>query len=523
MNSLFGHPATQNLGDAFNQTAIRVVRALFLETGTYDQQYLRPYQTHVDSNIALRMGEVISNNGGKDVLIPGDIAGLATSILSPQAAPGAAVAMPNGYGVKRFRFLIEVEFLRGNTTTVKEIISGYTDTAGVSITGNRDQNMRMYFNNVFTVRTVTDPSGRVMSNVEETSQVLTSPPILGQVQSMGLDPFSPNGNGMIYTQSPQDVMDMLSTESLGSVINESVGFRINRVKKSNRGNTVPSMFLSKAISGIWQGHKTKDAGDNDYMQVFAHETNTYDHAKSIVREASITSDTVFSRIWLETSYPKTSSVSYNELCSIMTGLDQVAEFRISGGVQSRNVVQAGMGASWQSSTSESVVATTVAQAIPSIMMQNFIHRIHFVATNISGQLVIGPVEATDVPLALFNVPNFQNYIQRFIDRAIIELFSPLSHNNQVQLTVRVNCNVLGDTLVSVTYAGGPTIDYFAPTFADHLISPVLTDNYGSLHKLASDIGNLAGIGMSNTNPYATAMGGTSFATYTPPQQTNGVF
>ena len=75
-------------------------------------------------------------------------------------------------------------------------------------------------------------------------------------------------------------------------------------------------------------------------------------------------------------------------------------------------------------------------------------------------------------------------------RLEVEVLRGLSSNNMIDFEISMTVDVLGETHISISMAGGPKYDYVTPSFCDALMAPVLTNNNDNLRAIGNDIEQL---------------------------------
>src|SRR5690606_33190833 len=105
---------------------IVVTELLMLETGTYNDMYARPYQSHTND---AKLNILAEATRGGQALQPSSLSGVAGLFLQPSAEVdrSSPIITPNGYGSKRFRFLMKVEYTNAMGLRHTLAYSGYTD------------------------------------------------------------------------------------------------------------------------------------------------------------------------------------------------------------------------------------------------------------------------------------------------------------------------------------------------------------------------------------------------------------
>ena len=86
------HPMMQQQA----QPQFRVVKSMMVESGTYNQEFTRPYVGSTDSDVVSLYREQTNNGRQVD---RNTLAGIAGRLVAPSAVPEAQVSVANGWGM----------------------------------------------------------------------------------------------------------------------------------------------------------------------------------------------------------------------------------------------------------------------------------------------------------------------------------------------------------------------------------------------------------------------------------------
>lgn len=453
-----------------------IVKAIFVETGTYNDLTSRPFKTELDMSTlrsfqeATSMGKHISAN---------TISGIAGNVLKPSAQAQGNVMISNGWDTPRLRFILEVEFGQSSLiASTRQVVTGYTDYVGVLERNGQhvvDPNMRMFFNNSITLRTIREqsPWGGVVdrSTVVDASQLLTGT-------------YQPAFGGGVVTRSmrPEDIF---VTVGLGSLANENtldtrVNFAGGHIKKSNRKNTFAPEYISRVIQADQMAKATvsDEAASIDQLM---------DVARGNVLEGLVSDDPYLKKLIDRTNIGQEASVTYGELCAIDQHLDDIAVIMLRR--KSDPVHVRGQTEHWNGSTMETLAATTLSHSVPSIMMDLMLTGVSFMATNqtLTGEYVVQVVGQKSFTSSIDMSP----YLAAFTERLKNEVLKGISNNNLITFDLTMQIDLVGETFIRISLNGQPHIDYMMPSFCDALAAPVLTQDGSDLYTLANDLTTLA--------------------------------
>lgn len=471
----------------YNNGGVVINKAIFVETGTYNDMMMRPFTTNLDANIVRQFSEV--TNGGRNIA-PTVVSGVAGNFLKPDSQVQGPATVDNGWDTTRLRFIIELVYPAAmGGPAVRKILQGYTGYTGVSHGGFVDPKMPLYFNNVLTLRQtlIETPHGRSYTTaVSEANHLLR-----GDYHWDGL--FNQGGN-TLWTMRPEDVFTTMSRLSLGSedLADLRLTFAQHPIKKSRRSNASASHYVAGVLDGF---RKTMDYGDYSDSLNF---DGAMANAKGIVQDDSVSADPFFSMLTMgETNFKHGGFITYGELCAMFPDFDnktivslsknmvkQTSSFSLLSESHTRGQTE-----HWVGMGNETIWATALSQSVPSLMMDLMLTQIGFAATN---QTLDSSHEVT-----IFGANSFADgidltpYIEQFITRLKVEVLRGLSSNNLIDYNLQMVVDVVGETRLTISIAGGPPIDYTTPSFADALFAPVLTSNMDATNRLAFDMQSLA--------------------------------
>ena len=463
-----------------------VKRAILLETSRYDDAYLRPYVTRYDQTVS---DELNGATEGGSRLTSGALAYVSSSFLQPASVVNTVASLANGYGEKRFSFMMEIlsvanggQQLMGG---IRRIITGYTDHLGVSaLTGEKhlDPEMKIYFNNIFVLRDSAIPTPNGV--ITETNVVKNKHLIFNNNQQDYMATNSP-----MFTLRPEDIMMNLDT----AVSPMMAGFNssnvidaramLGNIKLSDRSFESRPNYLSKTIQSFKSAQTMEDTYEDS-----GDDSNVYSTARDYLREEPLTSDIFMQALMSDYNYRTSSYITYRDLCGIVNDLDNRLEVITTSAPQRAAEYVPGQGESWRGSTYETIAATIISHSVPAIMSDCLLTRCGFQATND----VVGG--ASDV--VMFDAHGFadgmdySNYISHFIERLKREVLYDISQRNERSYQVRVTIDMLNDSSIEISFDGEPFTKYVIASFCDGLTSPVIADSIDYVDDVASDVGSM---------------------------------
>tara|TARA_B100000929_G_scaffold267488_2_gene235741 strand:- start:1910 stop:3424 length:1515 start_codon:yes stop_codon:yes gene_type:complete len=472
------------------QQKVEIVKALFKESGTYNDMTVRPFHTDFQSqNVDLLNIFNEATHGGSSISA-GNLSGIANEFLRPTAVGQGTVNIDNGWAAPRLRFLIEVAYYDfDGSLTMRKIVQGYTNHIGIGHNGAVDPNMVLYFNNVITLRNsyiATEHGQSLRTAVGEASHLLRGDYKVDQA-------FGVSQPNMTWLMRPQDVFNSMGRSALAGnedVLDLRLAFSDSPVKKSSRKNSSAPHYVSGVLKGFRDVH-TFGADSEDLPDVMAEAAGT-------VKDQDLGKDRFFHDLTTQTtSFPEGGSVTYGEMQGVFPEFDHravvVLNSQVSRQQQPYEHHQVGQTEHWKGSNNETIWSTILAQSVPSVMMDLMITRIAFMATN---QTLDGQVDVRIGDVGTFaEGVDMTPYIDYFVTRLKSEVIAGISQNNHIDFYLTMMADIMGETRITISIAGGPNIDFAAPSFCDALFAPVLTTSQQHIDTVAHDIQSLAsGIG-----------------------------
>lgn len=462
-------------------SGLNINKLLLQRTGTYNQQYLRPFETQVDGTTLQELNEVLAR-GNK--ITPNTIAGISNQIMRPTAIPECTVNIANGWDTPRFRFMLEIEYERGGIFNT-ELILGYTEHGDVSFNNNIDPTMKFIVNSITTARTsrIMTPSGS--SNVKvvaDTSHVVSNP--LNQNFIAGKPKFK---------LRPQDVLSVMSVnnELPEDVLNNHINF--NAVTRdepilSKRKNGVASYYASSILDGYRVATSTGYGTESEILT----------EATGYVRDNMLSHVMFLQRLKsLEGSY--TAAFTYNDLMNISPDVQYVTTVVEMNHQQLSMLQNAGSTASWGTSTIETQVASIIASSLSALITEFGLIQISIASTNdnLDGQPTTHVLHAN-----AFSTVDLSRPCEIIVAKFNNETVRDITYNNSISYSLNVNMDLLGETTISLSLNGQAPVDYVLPSFADSLIAPIVTFDRHRPNNMASSFSRIMdNLEFNNDNRY----------------------
>jgi uncharacterized protein YvpB len=488
-----GYESTNNFMAPMQSVSMRVKSLILHDTGTFNNQVMRPYVTNVTGDSISNIMTSLESNRPQRISAE-FLSGTVSNILSVSARPESSINIPNGWDTRRFRFIliVEVDFNVGNMQ--RHFFQGYTDHYGLSLGNKLDQNMRFHINSFINVAVsqVKTPMGlSEMENVVESISMLTNGSQSGY-GSVGLSPFS-----MIR---PVDIFTGIeSAPYLNAAVSDTYDTRSmmgTGTHRSNRENNLPTNYMAKIFDTFLSTSRASGFTDN-YKDVIGASIVNLDE-KGIGGNPFIRA--------ISSIYQSAAPVSSFTLTDLMS-VDSNANHAISlieAPARLRNeMAQAGRTEYWEAQTRETVAATIIVNGISAIMMELMVTKIKLTSSNhdITGRMYTALVDMKALTSA-----DMSNNADRLVRRFENEIMNDVTFNNQDRYTLRLEVDLFGETVIAISLSGDPEVVYSSPSFSDSLLAPVITSNSSARSDMINDFESILSMASEAVNGSGIANG-----------------
>lgn len=465
------------------QVNIKIKKLLIHETGTYNDQFRRPYETTLDGQTLSVLQERLD---GSDDFSASMMSGVANQFVKPMGSPERPVTIQHGWGERRARFMMEVEYDYMTGGKITEVILGYTSHMGMAGTGAIDPNMEFYVNGTMHVR---DTIERTPTGNHHFLSVIDSSHVLAD-NNWG------DAGGMYSAEKDHRMrpVDVFATMSRTHLPNPATTLDMrttltNSAVKSRRSNSMASNYMANILDSYKNATSKQEFG--------MEERTILGDARGLVAEKSATGDPFLSAIANIRGTPVGNVFNYRDLISLDPGTDYVTVVQFMGEAHRAQVHQAGQTQHWGGSDLETHAATVLSQAVPSLLMSLMLTGVGFKSTN---RTIGGIVDTRLFDVVGFSTTDLTPYAQAFKTRLEHEVLRDLTYGNSMDFAIEMRADLLGETWISISINNGPQIDYVVPSFADALTVPVLTSNPSLAVTLANDFNTLFETVRSSTIP-----------------------
>lgn len=452
---------------------LRVTKLLLVETGSYNNQYRRPYNTKLTGDTMNALTERLT---GGSTYEPSQMGGIANQFIAPSATPESQISMVNGWNERRMSFMMEIEHSSQTGGRSVEIVLGYTSYSGVGINGSIDPRMEFFINSTQHVR----------NSVEYTPMGNQNRQVVSDSSHILVD----NGWTGIYNANkeqrmrPEDVYTTMSRAQISGLNDGSLldtrAMSTNMAVKSRRSNNSAANYMSQILKGYNQASMSAEFGIGNQELLSM--------ARGFAAEGIASKDPFILAISQIRGMPTGNTFTFNDLVTLDPNVQYVTKAQLMAPTAMAKIHNAGQTAEWSGSDFYTATANILSQSVPSLLMELALTRVVFKTTNrnIGSGVTVGIYDAEG-----FSNGDYTTALDIFKMRLEHEILRDISFNNGIDFAIEMKVDLLGETWITLSMDGGPLTDYVTPSFADALLTPVLTlDNQRAIN-LASDFEQLS--------------------------------
>jgi len=462
----------QNVGGY--SRGIRIRKFLLHETGGYNTQYRRPYDTCVDMNTYNIVVEKLQHTRHYE---PSLMGGLANKLVSPAATPEKELLLPNGWVERRMRFMMEIEYNYTTGGGMTEVVLGYTDYNGVGISGSIDPNMLFFVNSIMEVRhtqSIGMMGNQTLTAVTGSSHVL--------VDNAWQNVYSPMRD---QHMRPVDIYAAMSRVQMRDIPQEGIvdarTMANNTAVKSFRSNASAASFVSKIFNGYTKSVVQGPFGDS--------EGDIIDRARGLTSEDSASEDPFLCAVMqIRGESGVGNTFTYGDLRRIDPNIDNVTIAQLLSPQALATVHRPGQTSDWGGSDIMTSTANILSQTIPGLLMDLALTRVVFKSTN---RDINSTARTVILDAQGFSNGDLSRPLAAFVSRIESEVLKDISFNNAIEFAIEMNVDLLGETWLSLSLDGKAPIDFVTPSFCDALMTPVISNDNNRVLNLADDFQRLS--------------------------------
>lgn len=453
-----------------------------LDTGTYDAMYLRPYEL-LDSHRGLETVKQATAQGAR--LSASTLSGVAGSILRPKADPIAQVSIPNGWNQKRFRFFMEIKSndLLGSESI--QYLTGFTDHPGISHNNSIDPNMRFYVASSIRMKSMMVPTN--VGNVQQLS-VADSYQVIGKPSTSAYNLSGPLNS--LTLQRPEDICSAVQVQQYRRAVQDFYDPRLGvggteKIKTSSRKNNVAPHYLSEILQAGVQAMTA--SGET------ATESEIWGTAGGYVREVMASQDPALFELQRKTSFSEGDSFTYGELKYLCPHLDSVTKYILPPKLAQQSAINlpfmetytAGQNDGWAGSNVQTIWASILSNAVPTLMIESMIKEVAFTIHNHTLNSEMDMKFGYCIPMGR-NLNGVQ-LAENFKFRMIREIIRDVVAGNPQSFEITGTFDIMGESRLMIRLGNDRPVPFATPTFADNLFSPIMTLGQNDVTKMADKL------------------------------------
>jgi hypothetical protein len=449
-----------------------------IESGSYPDQFLRPYVTEVNGTLINRIEERYSK---VRKFTPSVLAKIANQFIVPDNITRGTIEIPHGWSSRRGRFVLILLIETGTGDRLKQVVMGYTNSVGFS-TRHIDHDMEFYVNNTFMLveKEIRTASGRIRRVYvpQHTNDVLSDR------ENSGLRRRA----DQLYTLRPEDVFSSIDASQTMDLVDDLTDLRTTLSKnaiKSRTSNRLGSRFMSSVLDSRQKAIENVDFG-NSAVDVNA-------TAQGYLQE-SYASDDIFLRL-ISNARGRNNTVDWFTFRDLLD-IDPEAERRstpylldndsraITNYVErDERVNDLGGQEEWDR------VAALIGMAVPALMLECGINGINFQVHNqeYGHQWAFIPQNARSL---LGEDVDITQFVDKFEERLIDELLIPITADNDFDIGLNLKCRAFGEIDFTMFWNGADHGRFVYPCFTNSLSSPIITDSKDDVKKMSKDFSAL---------------------------------
>lgn len=461
-----------------NDLKIYVEDLKVIESGSYPDQFLRPYVTEVNGSLISRIEERYAK---ARKFTPSILAKIANQFIVPDNFTRGTIEIPHGWSSRRGRFVLILMIETGTGDRLKQVVMGYTNSVGFS-TRHIDHDMEFYVNNTFMLieKEIRTSSGRLrrMYVPSHTNDVLSDR------ENSGLRGRS----SQLYTMRPEDVYSTMDASQTMELVDDLTDLRTTLSKnaiKSRTSNRLGTRFMADVLAS-----RQKAMENTDYDRAV---TDVNATAQGYLQE-SYASDDLFLRM-ISNQRGRNNTVDWFTFRDLID-LDPEAERRSTPylldsdsraitdyGSREEGVQDLGGQEEWDR------IAALVGMAVPALMLECGINGINFQVHNqeYGHQWAFIPSNARSL---LGEDVDITQFVDKFEERLIDELLIPITGDNDFDIGLNLKCRAFGEVDFTMFWNGSDHGRYVYPCFTNSLASPIITDTKDDVKKMSDDFSSL---------------------------------
>jgi hypothetical protein len=510
------NPAPQPMGERptfpTRGASIQVEMLLVVPTGTYQQQWRRPFVTQLDNNNITQVYDVVSHayhdfmlrkkngslpaNAAYDI-DPMQLSAISSSFIKPAmgAEAPARLNLKHSLEFQTARFVLRIAVQRhGAVEPQRFVMTGYTSHMGILQKAGRaglnqsdytlDPLMELTINSVMEVRKVTRNYGygdQIAWEMHAVHQVLVD------TEFRSVD--DPN----VIRMRPYEVTSALSrmhdprTAQRGIDVTDTRYMQTTAPEFSDVHNTNPNNYMAKILGGLAAG---RDAAIETNMSSLV---GQYTQAGRILRDPISREDPFLKALASFDDGIVSATFKFRDLLAIDPNADSdqvckinMRDFNAYVNKRGENMAYGRDTQTWNGRDLATEWAVQVTNMLPPMMMDLAMRRVEVFASNSFERMCKATnawpfVEGVDLSPQM-----------RTLDILFYEQFvRPMTGDGDwMRYDLDIVADLYGDIVIGLSLNGSPRETFVFPAFMGSAMAPVLTSQPDTLDHIASEFKNL---------------------------------
>lgn len=462
-----------------------VLKAVFFETGTYENQISRSYKSKSFSdNILDKL--VRSTNRGRSINA-NNVSSVVDEILTIDANRPTQVLVPNGWDTKRLTFLISILMDEGKSTEFVQVLTGYTNYSDLSLDHTMDPDMELYFNNSFIVSSFVAPGPR---GSRRRRRVMANDYII-RPSSGEFDSREASDEILIRSE---DIFYSRDTANLPSVIGgRDVTDGRSRldgdIPLARRAESSAATYLAQILRTGRNAERKRRMQDYTFQDINVDDAPEFSKesadelAGAACRAGTVEDHGIFADFMLDTEFAN---------CGIITLGDLEAHCDFKGEIELIDTGSAKYGrprrgdyATWGGSRREDVLPDIIKNYVVAILLTHNISKANILISNFSktGQMEVnitnefGLIEELDV----------EDFVEAAEDAIVMEVGPIISRNGHESITVDISFDILTGMIIGIDHHDGQGEETWnAAIWSDGVQTNMRADASSILDEIAND-------------------------------------
>ena len=457
------------------QNKLHIEKLFLQETGTFNQQFARPYVADTRQDNLSALSDRILNASRispTSTIRPTTLTGMANSVIKPSTDVERPISIVNGWNQRRFRFTLEVHESSGLGGTYVYQFYGYSEYFDLSHGGEIDPNMVFFINGYTRMSRMMASNGSgLVDHLSDTCSIVNGHTLAeNNPQLYGL-----RTEDLLVTLQSGYITGRSDVTNRQDVIDTRIGLK-NKVFSTSRHNDIPSNYLSRLVDTYRSAQIMQEFGEGDQSILersitTVHESNPFENR--FIRDLSIARGMSFA----------VSDFTIKQLMGIDPTFNASRVYYQP--VEDLAMLSNGCSENWDGRDNNTLIASTLARSVPSLMISCGLVVANFTSTN---QTLTGLPETNFVtPAVTIATMEPIRLQQKFLTRFNTEILPDITSGNLIPIQLFITADVKNEIHINISVEGYAPDLYVFPCFCDSLLQPTVTASSAHLTNLVVGI------------------------------------